>query len=71
MGVVKTNAYGHGAVECSRVMLRAGVTYLAVVRVSELVELREAGIDAPVFVFGGALSARRTRPSSWGHTAGL
>jgi alanine racemase len=55
MGVVKTNAYGHGAVECSKAMLRAGVSYLAVVRISELVELRQAGIAAPVFVFGSAL----------------
>ncbi len=55
MAVVKNDAYGHGALECARTMLNAGASWLAVVRCYEAKELREAGIDAPIFVFGGAL----------------
>jgi alanine racemase len=54
LAVVKTNAYGHGAVESARAVLRAGAKWLAVVRISELAELRQAGITAPIIVFGGA-----------------
>ena len=50
MAVVKADAYGHGAVECSKLALRAGATWLAVATVDEAVELREAGIDAPILV---------------------
>jgi len=51
MAVVKANAYGHGAVELARVALANGVMHLAVARVEEGLELREAGIDAPLLVF--------------------
>lgn len=54
MGVVKDNGYGHGAVEVSRAFLRAGGTWLGVVRVQEGLELREAGIEAPILALGGA-----------------
>ncbi|MCE5208482.1 MAG: alanine racemase [Chloroflexi bacterium] len=57
MAVVKTNAYGHGAVETSKAVLRAGAKMLAVVRLSELMELRQAGITAPVMIFGGAMAS--------------
>ncbi len=50
--VVKANAYGHGAVQVSRAALKAGATRLAVHRVSEGVELRQAGITAPILVMG-------------------
>jgi len=55
LAVVKTNAYGHDALEAARAALRAGAKWLAVVRVSELKELRQAGITAPIMVFGGAM----------------
>ncbi len=58
LAVVKTNAYGHGAVECGKAALRAGARMLAVVRLSELAELRESGITAPVMIFGGALETQ-------------
>lgn len=48
--VVKSDAYGHGAVEVSRTALESGATMLAVATVSEGVNLREAGIDAPILV---------------------
>ena len=49
--VVKANAYGHGAVPVSRVAVDAGVAGLCVATTSEGVELREAGIAAPILVF--------------------
>lgn len=52
--VVKANAYGHGAVEVAKAALAAGVTRLAVHRVGEGIELREAGIDVPILLLGYA-----------------
>ena len=45
---VKADAYGHGAVRTAIAAIRAGVSYLAVASVQEGIELREAGIIAPV-----------------------
>lgn len=50
--VVKANGYGHGAVEVARVALAGGADRLAVATVSEAVELRRAGIDAPILILG-------------------
>ncbi len=50
--VVKANAYGHGAVEVARVALGAGAEWLCVATVGEAIQLREAGIDAPVLNMG-------------------
>jgi len=52
MAVVKANAYGHGAVEVSRVVLKNGATRLAVATLEEGAELREAKINAPILVLG-------------------
>ncbi|MHB8819201.1 MAG: alanine racemase [Bellilinea sp.] len=52
MAVVKSNAYGFGAVEISRTVLSAGATQLAVARFNEARTLRQAGITAPILVFG-------------------
>ena len=54
-GVVKADAYGHGAIEVSRVLTAAGARWLAVSSVEEGVELREAGLDARILVMGGFL----------------
>ncbi len=48
--VVKANGYGHGAVDAGRAALDAGAHGLAVALIDEGVELRAAGIDAPVLV---------------------
>jgi len=48
--VVKADAYGHGAVPVARAALDGGATVLGVAMVEEGVELREAGIGAPVLV---------------------
>ncbi len=50
MAVVKADGYGHGAVEVARAALGAGATWLGVALVEEAMELRNAGIDAPVLV---------------------
>ncbi|MGQ9558389.1 MAG: alanine racemase [Desulfurispora sp.] len=52
MGVVKANAYGHGAVPVSRVLLQNGASMLAVARAGEAVHLRQAGITVPILVLG-------------------
>lgn len=48
--VVKANGYGHGAVEVSRAALAAGASGLCVALVQEGVELRSAGIEAPILL---------------------
>jgi alanine racemase len=48
--VVKADGYGHGAVAVGRAALEGGAAVLAVALVEEGVQLRDAGIDAPVLV---------------------
>ena len=52
VAVVKANAYGHGAVPVATAALAAGADGLAVGRLDEAVELRNAGITAPILVMG-------------------
>jgi len=52
--VVKADGYGHGAVAVARAALEGGATWLAVAMVEEGLELREAGIAAPVLVLSEA-----------------
>jgi len=53
MAVVKADAYGHGALQVSRIALEEGASYLAVAVIDEAIALRKAGIEAPLLVFGG------------------
>ncbi len=52
MAVVKADAYGHGAIEVSKVALEAGAASLAVAFLEEAVELRRANIKAPILLLG-------------------
>ena len=52
MAVVKSNAYGHGLVECSRILSRAGVHWFAVDHIDEALTLRHSGIRKPILVLG-------------------
>jgi alanine racemase len=52
MAVVKADAYGHGAIEVTRSLLRHGISRFAVVSVDEGLTLRQAGITAPIVVLG-------------------
>jgi len=49
---LKADAYGHGALKVARTALHNGASMLGVATVSEAVPLREAGITAPILVFG-------------------
>ena len=50
IAVVKADAYGHGAVEVSRRLLRDGASFLAVAFAEEARELREASLACPILV---------------------
>jgi alanine racemase len=52
IGVVKANAYGHGAVRVARALEEVGATWLAVADIEEGIELREAGTRARILIFG-------------------
>lgn len=52
MGVVKTDAYGHGAVRVAEVLREEGVRHFAVARLAEAMELRAAGIADAILVLG-------------------
>lgn len=51
MAVVKANAYGHGAIEISKLAVSLGADYLGVAIPEEGIELRKNGIYAPILVF--------------------
>jgi alanine racemase len=53
IGIVKANAYGHGATAVARTLVGASVERLGVATVDEGLELREAGIEAPIVVLWG------------------
>jgi alanine racemase len=54
--VVKADAYGHGAIEVSRVLVKEGAAWLAVSSVEEGANLRCAGVRQPrILVMGGFL----------------
>ena len=53
MGVVKADAYGHGLVPVSKALKRAGVDGLGVAHLHEAMELRENGLDLPLFILSG------------------
>jgi alanine racemase len=51
--VIKADGYGHGAPAIARTLERAHVDGFCVALIEEGVELREAGIVAPILVMGG------------------
>ena len=52
LGIVKANAYGHGAVETAKALVEFGAGMLGVAAIDEALELRENGITAPVLILG-------------------
>ncbi|MBR5247283.1 MAG: alanine racemase [Clostridia bacterium] len=52
MGIVKANAYGHGAIPVAKAMEDAGVGFFGVAAIDEALELRQNGIDAPILILG-------------------
>lgn len=51
MAVVKADGYGHGAVPVAKAALEAGAAWLGVAHVREALELRRAGIEAPILAW--------------------
>ena len=50
MAVVKADAYGHGAVMAARALCEAGADWLAVSNLDEAIQLRNAGLTAPMLI---------------------
>ena len=54
--VLKSDAYGHGAVECAKRLEAAGVQRICVYSVDEALELRRGGVRTRLWLIGGALA---------------
>ena len=52
LGVVKADAYGHGAVMLAPTLLASGIDMLGVASIDEGVDLRQAGINCEILVLG-------------------
>lgn len=52
LGVMKADAYGHGAVPLSRRLVELGADYLAVCNIEEAFQIRRGGVAAPVLILG-------------------
>lgn len=52
LGVVKADAYGHGALSVARLLEEQGADYLAVSCLDEAMELRDGGITMPILILG-------------------
>ena len=52
LGVMKADAYGHGAVPVSHALSDLGADYLAVSNLEEAVQLRRDGIRTPILILG-------------------
>lgn len=52
LGLVKADAYGHGAIPVAKKLEELGADYLGVACLDEAIELREAGVQAPILILG-------------------
>ena len=52
--VVKANAYGHGAVQVAKTLSEEGAAWFGVALIEEAIELRQAGVQGEIVVFGGS-----------------
>ncbi len=52
LAVIKADAYGHGSTMIAPTLLASGVDMLGVASVDEGLQLREAGVEAPILVLG-------------------
>lgn len=55
LGVVKADAYGHGAIPVARTLERNGIAMLGVGDSHEAIRLREAGIQCPLLILGAVV----------------
>ncbi len=65
MGIVKADAYGHGAIACAKALQACGIDFFAVACLQEAQELRQAGIQDPILILG------YTPPASFAELARL
>ncbi len=56
--VVKSDAYGHGLIDCAKEFLNAGADWLIVNFAYEAIRLRSAGVTAPIYVCGNVSAAQ-------------
>jgi alanine racemase len=61
MAIVKADAYGHGAIGVSQAALQAGASWLGVATIPEGIQLRNAGITAPIAILGATNSVDEVR----------
>lgn len=52
IGIIKANAYGHGAVEYARMLRANGIKKFGIAALSEALALREGGIKEPIIMLG-------------------
>src|SRR6202161_3649620 len=71
--VVKADAYGHGAQECSRALWDEGARWLGVTSLDEAIPLRDAGIESRILLMTGfwrgeesEIVRLRLTPTVWG-----
>lgn len=68
LAVVKADAYGHGAVEVSKVCLYNGADQLGVATCDEGVQLRNASIQVPVLILSKTVEAQLETVINYGLT---
>ena len=68
MGIIKADAYGNGAVEVARRMIRCGVGYFGVSNLEEAIELRNAGITEPILIISYTPSTQAARLAQYNIT---
>ena len=61
MAVVKADAYGHGAIMVAQTALESGAAGLCVATVEEGIQIREAGIEAPILLLGATNTPEQVR----------
>ena len=61
MGVIKADAYGHGAVPVARCLEGEGIDAFGVGDSMEALELREGGVQAPIYILGALAGAELQR----------
>ncbi len=61
--IVKANAYGHGVIEVVKTVLKAGADYLAVARIDEAIQIRQAGFRVPILILLSFLTASAKTPA--------
>lgn len=62
LGIVKADAYGHGAVKVSRRLEEIGIRYLGVATLEEAIELREEKLKSPILVLSGLMPWEEVEP---------